>query len=334
MLGSLDRSRSASMDSPKSASKSSDTLRLNGELPVKGSKPRPSGGGGSESKMAADLRLGETKMADVRLGESKMADLRLSESKMADLRLSESKSRELRLSESKSTELRLSESKMADLRLSESKMADLRLGEPKMADLRLSESKMADLRLSESKMADLRLGEPKIADLRLSESKMADLRLSESKSTELRLSESKMADSPDSSVLSSSRRSLLSLDGRGRGSFIKQENKGNKKKEEDEEDEKKVEERLGRLLGLVTSEPSVIRSCNYCTSFCAYNCTLKGRVSRDFLLLVFFMNQFPPSLRVSHYDRFKFFENSRRYSQVKVCHRYQRHRWQICHRCQ
>jgi hypothetical protein len=26
----------------------------------------------------------------------------------------------------------------------------------------------------------------------------------------------------------------------------------------------------------------------------------KGTVSRDFLLLVFFMNQFPPSLRVSH----------------------------------
>jgi hypothetical protein len=29
---------------------------------------------------------------------------------------------------------------------------------------------------------------------------------------------------------------------------------------------------------------------------------LKGTVSRDFLLLVFFMNQFPPSPRVSHYD--------------------------------
>jgi hypothetical protein len=173
VLGSLDRSRSASMDSPKSASKSSDTLRLHGELPVKGSTQRPSGGGSSESKMA-----------------------------------------------------------------------DLRLGESKMADLRLSESKMADLRLGESKMADLRLGESKMADLRLSESKMAD--------------------SPDSSVLSSSRRSLLSLDGRGRGSFIKQENKEKEKEGEEEEDEKEVEERLGRLLGLVTSEPPVIRSCNYC----------------------------------------------------------------------
>jgi hypothetical protein len=34
---------------------------------------------------------------------------------------------------------------------------------------------------------------------------------------------------------------------------------------------------------------------------------LKGTVSRDFLLLVFFMNQFPPSFRVFHLDRFEFF---------------------------
>ncbi len=33
----------------------------------------------------------------------------------------------------------------------------------------------------------------------------------------------------------------------------------------------------------------------------------KGTVSRDFLLLVFFMNQFPPSPRVFHKDHFKFF---------------------------
>ncbi len=51
--------------------------------------------------------------------------------------------------------------------------------------------------------------------------------------------------------------------------------------------------------------------------------TFKGTVSRDFLLLVFFMNHFPPSPRVFH------FENSRRYSRVKMHHRYQRHRWQI-----
>ncbi len=29
-----------------------------------------------------------------------------------------------------------------------------------------------------------------------------------------------------------------------------------------------------------------------------------------------------------------FFKNSQRYSQVKVHHRCQQHRWQICHRCQ
>jgi hypothetical protein len=34
---------------------------------------------------------------------------------------------------------------------------------------------------------------------------------------------------------------------------------------------------------------------------------LKGTASRDFLLLVLFMNQFPPSPRVFHYDRFEFF---------------------------
>ena len=34
---------------------------------------------------------------------------------------------------------------------------------------------------------------------------------------------------------------------------------------------------------------------------------IKGTVSRDFLLLVFFMNQFTPSSRVFHLDRFEFF---------------------------
>ena len=34
---------------------------------------------------------------------------------------------------------------------------------------------------------------------------------------------------------------------------------------------------------------------------------LKGTVSRDFLLLVFYMNQFPTSPRVFHEDRFEFF---------------------------
>ncbi len=37
------------------------------------------------------------------------------------------------------------------------------------------------------------------------------------------------------------------------------------------------------------------------------NIFFKGTVSRDFSLLVFFINQFPPSPRVSHQDRFEFF---------------------------
>jgi hypothetical protein len=52
----------------------------------------------------------------------------------------------------------------------------------------------------------------------------------------------------------------------------------------------------------------------FCTDF------LKGQ---DLLL---FMNQFPLIIPLAVSN---FFENSRRYSQVKVHHRYQRHRWQI-----
>ena len=35
---------------------------------------------------------------------------------------------------------------------------------------------------------------------------------------------------------------------------------------------------------------------------------VKGTVSRDFLLMVFFLNHFPPSPRVFHLDRFEFFQ--------------------------
>ncbi len=55
----------------------------------------------------------------------------------------------------------------------------------------------------------------------------------------------------------------------------------------------------------------------------------KGTMSWDFLLQVFFMNHLPPpqapenNARVISY----FFENTRRYSQVNVHHRYHRHRW-------
>ena len=47
-----------------------------------------------------------------------------------------------------------------------------------------------------------------------------------------------------------------------------------------------------------------VKSCNRAIkAFLLVNaklCWLKGTVSRDFLLLVYFMNQFPPSPRVSY----------------------------------
>jgi hypothetical protein len=43
------------------------------------------------------------------------------------------------------------------------------------------------------------------------------------------------------------------------------------------------------------------------------NSSLKGTVSRDFLLLVLFMNQFPPSPECTFRAVSNFFENSRRY---------------------
>ncbi len=56
---------------------------------------------------------------------------------------------------------------------------------------------------------------------------------------------------------------------------------------------------------------------------------LKGTVSRNFRLLVFFTNQFPPTPQAPEYTIravSNFFENSRRYSQLKVCYRYQQHK--------
>ncbi len=50
----------------------------------------------------------------------------------------------------------------------------------------------------------------------------------------------------------------------------------------------------------------------------------KGTVSRDFWLLVFLMNQFPPSTAISN-----FFENSRIYSRLKVHHWCHWHQWQM-----
>ncbi len=55
----------------------------------------------------------------------------------------------------------------------------------------------------------------------------------------------------------------------------------------------------------------------------------KGTVPRDFRLQVFYRDRFPPRPWLYHWGHFEFFENSRRYSQLKMHHRCQGHRWQI-----
>jgi len=61
---------------------------------------------------------------------------------------------------------------------------------------------------------------------------------------------------------------------------------------------------------------------------------LKGQCHEIFRFWFFSSISFPPAPEYPIRTVSNFFENSRRYSQVKVHHRYQRHRWQICHRCQ
>ncbi len=55
---------------------------------------------------------------------------------------------------------------------------------------------------------------------------------------------------------------------------------------------------------------------------CNRSIDLKGTMSWDFRLLVFFMNQFPPSPQVYLEGHFKIFENSQRYSQLIVVELY------------
>ncbi len=61
---------------------------------------------------------------------------------------------------------------------------------------------------------------------------------------------------------------------------------------------------------------------------------LKGQCHEIFCFWFFSWISFPPAPDYPMRTVSNFFENSRRYSQVKVHHRYQRHWWQICHRCQ
>ncbi len=55
----------------------------------------------------------------------------------------------------------------------------------------------------------------------------------------------------------------------------------------------------------------------------------KGTVSRDFCFWFFSWTSFPQASDYASRAVSNFFEYSRRYSQLKVCHRCQRHRWQM-----
>ncbi len=110
--------------------------------------------------------------------------------------------------------------------------------------------------------------EVRTSDLPLSEAKMSEVRLNGSKAAGLRLTESQAGDSPDSSILSVSRRSLT-LGGKS-NSFLKQQVKNaddDDGEEEEKENEKEVEERLGRLLGLATTTPTAVRYSSYTVSW-------------------------------------------------------------------
>jgi hypothetical protein len=56
---------------------------------------------------------------------------------------------------------------------------------------------------------------------------------------------------------------------------------------------------------------------------------LKGQCHEIFCFWLFSCISFPPAPEYPIRTVSNFFENSQRYSQVKVHHRYQRHRWQI-----
>ncbi len=56
---------------------------------------------------------------------------------------------------------------------------------------------------------------------------------------------------------------------------------------------------------------------------------LKGQCHEIFCFCFFSWISFPPAPEYSIQTVSNFFENSRRYSRVKVHHRYQRHRWQV-----
>jgi hypothetical protein len=87
-----------------------------------------------------------------------------------------------------------------------------------------------------------------------------------------------------------------------------------------------------RTFHTVYSQLSVwgteIRDLVYCSQL------LKGQCHEMFCFWFFHESEYPPAPEYLIRTISNFFKNSQRYSQVKVHHRYQRHRRQICHLCQ
>ncbi len=85
---------------------------------------------------------------------------------------------------------------------------------------------------------------------------------------------------------------------------------------------------------IIFTDPDPDPSINGQNSQCLWRMMLKGQCHEIFCFWFFSSISFPPAPEYPIRTVSIFFENSRRYSQVKVHQRYQRHRWQICHRCQ
>ncbi len=66
----------------------------------------------------------------------------------------------------------------------------------------------------------------------------------------------------------------------------------------------------------------------------SWHCPFKGQCHEIFCFRFFSLITFPQAPKNDIRVISNFFENSRRYSQVKVHHRCQRHRWQNCRRYQ
>jgi len=63
--------------------------------------------------------------------------------------------------------------------------------------------------------------------------------------------------------------------------------------------------------------------------FCRFIRILKGQCHEIFCFWFFSWISLPPATEYSIRTVSNFFDNSRRYSQLKACHRCQRHRWQM-----